>query len=67
MCIVWSKKSMGNIHLLFSDSKEFMSTEISKIFFLMVFLTLLVIVGLFLLHLEINHVEELLVARSMIL
>lgn len=51
---------MGNIQLLFSDSKEFMSTEISKISFLMIFLTLLVIVGLFLLHLEISHMSKLL-------
>lgn len=51
---------MGNIHLLFSDSKEFMSTEINKISFLMVFLTLLLIVGLFLLHLEISSMSKLL-------
>lgn len=51
---------MGNIQLLFSDSKEFMSTEISKISFLMVFLTFILMVGLFLLHLEINQLSKLL-------
>lgn len=51
---------MENIQLLFSDTKEFIATEINKASFLMVLITLLVIVGLFLLHLEISHISKLL-------
>lgn len=51
---------MGNIQLLFSDTKEFIATEINKASFLMVLITLLVIVGLFLLHLEISQISKLL-------
>lgn len=51
---------MGNIQLLFSDTKEFIATEINKTSCLMVLMALLVIVGLFLLHLEINQLSKLL-------
>jgi hypothetical protein len=51
---------MGNIQLLFSDTKEFIATEINKASCLMVLMALLVIVGLFLLHLEISHMSKLL-------
>ena len=51
---------MGNIQLLFSDTKEFIATEINKAFYLMIIMTLLIIVGLFLLHLEINQLSKLL-------
>lgn len=51
---------MGNIQLLFSDTKEFIATEINKASCLMVLITLLITVGLFLLHLEINQLSKLL-------
>ena len=59
MCVYQNGvKSMGNIQLLFSDTKEFIATEINKASFLMILITLLVIVGLFLLHLEINQLSK---------
>lgn len=56
-----------NINLLFSDTKEFIASEVGKVFLLIVIVALIFVGIAFFLHIEIKHVEELLVARSMIL
>ena len=56
-----------NMNLLFSDTKEFIASEVGKVFLLVVIVALIFAASVFYIHIEINHVEELLVARSMIL
>lgn len=55
------------LNLLFSDTKEFIASEVGKVFLLVVIVALIFAGIAFFLHTEINHVEELLVARSMLL
>lgn len=54
------------LNLLFSDTKEFIASEVGKVFLLVVIVALIFVGIAFFLHIEINHVEELLVARSML-
>lgn len=53
------------LNLLFSDTKEFIASEVGKVFLLVVIVALIFVGIAFFLHTEINHVEQLLVALGM--